>query len=190
MINSPYICLIFSNPLRSFEGFDLTPDAGTTLAKIMNFGLDDRLDSFEVVSIGANKELQLQQNLAVMIKEWEGICFPISSYKETGLYILSGMDDIQALLDDHIIKTLTMRGSAFVRPCEDEVRDWYEKLTRVNQMIEEWGKVQSNWLYLLPIFSSKDIVAQMPEEGRLFVAVDQTFRRNMAVSIQMLASCK
>lgn len=37
-------------------------------------------------------------------------------------------------------------------------------------------------MYLLPIFSSKDIVAQMPEEGRLFVQVDQTFRRYMTVS--------
>lgn len=74
-----------------------------------------------------------------------------------------------------------MRGSAFVKPCETEVRAWYDQLLRVNKTIEEWGKVQSNWLYLLPIFSSKDIVAQMPEEGRLFVQVDQTFRRYMGV---------
>lgn len=75
-----------------------------------------------------------------------------------------------------------MRGSAFVKPCEAEVRSWYDKLTRINRTIEEWGKVQGNWMYLLPIFSSKDIVAQMPEEGRLFVQVDQTFRRYMTVS--------
>lgn len=32
--------------------------------------------------------------------------------------ILSGLDDIQALLDDHLIKALSMRGSAFVKPVE------------------------------------------------------------------------
>lgn len=185
-----YIVNIMCNPalrtrhweeMSEVAEFDLTPDAGTTLAKIMDFGLNEKLESFEIISVGANKELALQTALAAMIKEWEPIVFPISLYKETGIPILSGLDDIQALLDDHIIKTLTMRGSAFVRPCEEEVRNWYEKLTRVNKTIEEWGKVQSNWLYLLPIFSSKDIVAQMPEEGRLFVAVDQTFRRNMTV---------
>lgn len=35
------------------------------------------------------------------------------------------------------------------------------------------------WMYLLPIFSSKDIVAQLPEEGILFSAVDSAFRKTM-----------
>lgn len=49
-----------------------------------------------------------------------------------------------------------------------EVREWYEKLIRMMKTVEEWGRVQAQWLYLLPIFSSKDIISQMPEEGRLF----------------------
>lgn len=81
-----------------------------------------------------------------------------------------------------------MRGSAFVKPCETEVRDWYDQLMRVNATIDEWTKVQGNWMYLLPIFSSKDIVAQMPEEGRLFAQVDQTFRRYMVVCIFVCVS--
>lgn len=74
-------------------------------------------------------------------------------------------------MDDHILKALTMRGSIFVKPYESEVRAFYDKLVRINKTIDEWGKVQSQWLYLLPIFSSKDIVAQMPEEGNLFKEV-------------------
>ncbi|KAL1115990.1 hypothetical protein AAG570_005485 [Ranatra chinensis] len=72
-----------------------------------------------------------------------------------------------------------MRGSAFVKPVEAEVREWYELLDTVNKTIDEWGKVQIQWLYLLPIFSSKDIIAQMPEEGILFQDVDQTYRNIM-----------
>jgi hypothetical protein len=34
--------------------------------------------------------------------------------------------------------------------------------------VEEWGRVQARWLYLLAVFSSKDIINQMPEEGKLF----------------------
>jgi hypothetical protein len=52
--------------------------------------------------------------------------------------------------------------------CVGEVHEWYEKLTGMMKTVEEWGKVQARWLYLLPIFSSKNIVNQMPEEGKLF----------------------
>lgn len=81
---------------------------------------------------------------------------------------MSGVDDVQSLLDDHLIKTISIRGSAFVKPIKEDIKEWYETVNRMNNTLEEWAKVQVQWLYLMPIFSSKDIVAQMPEEGSLF----------------------
>ncbi|XP_037810078.1 dynein heavy chain 12, axonemal [Lucilia sericata] len=170
--------------MSEIAGFDITPDAGTTLRKILNYKLDSKLDQFEIISVGANKELQLWNALQSMIHEWDNKIFPTGPYKETGVQILSNLDDIQALLDDHILKTLSMRGSAFMKPCETEVLAWYDKIKRVNETLDQWGKVQANFLYLLPIFSSKDIVAQMPEEGRLFLIVEQTFTRNMGMILR------
>ncbi|XP_053614808.1 dynein axonemal heavy chain 12 [Plodia interpunctella] len=165
--------------MSTIAGFDLTPTAGTTLRKIINFDLWDEIDQYEIISVAATKELALITNLNKMIAEWTDICFKTSPYKDTGIFILSGLDDIQSVLDDHIVKTIGMRGSAFVKPFETQVRSWYEKIMRVNATIDEWGKVQSQWLYLLPIFSSKDIVAQMPEEGVMFVEVNNIYRRYM-----------
>ncbi|XP_013187525.2 dynein axonemal heavy chain 12 [Amyelois transitella] len=165
--------------MSTIAGFDLTPTAGTTLRKIINFDLWDEIDQYEIISVAATKELALITNLNKMIAEWTDICFKTSPYKDTGIFILSGLDDIQSVLDDHIVKTIGMRGSAFVKPFETQVRAWYEKIIRVNATIDEWGKVQSQWLYLLPIFSSKDIVAQMPEEGVMFVEVNNIYRRYM-----------
>ncbi|XP_046961667.1 dynein axonemal heavy chain 12 [Vanessa cardui] len=165
--------------MSNIAGFDLTPNAGTSLRKIINFDLWEDLDQYEIVSVAATKELALITNLNKMMAEWVDICFKTSPYKDTGIYILTGLDDIQSVLDDHIVKTIGMRGSAFVKPFESQVRAWYEKITRVNATIDEWGKVQSQWLYLLPIFSSKDIVAQMQEEGVMFVEVNNIYRRYM-----------
>ncbi|KFO19799.1 Dynein heavy chain 7, axonemal [Fukomys damarensis] len=162
--------------MSEIVGYDLTPDSGTTLRKILKLNLTPYLDKFEVISAGASKEFSLEKAMNTMIGTWDAISFHISLYRDTGVYILSAVDEIQAILDDQIIKTQTMRGSPFIKPFEKEIKAWEDRLIRIQETIDEWLKVQAQWLYLEPIFCSEDIMQQMPEEGRQFHTVDRHWR--------------
>ena len=55
--------------------------------------------------------------------------------------ILTSIDDIQLILEDHIIKAQTMKGSPFVKPFEKEMNDWEWKLMSMQQITDNWLNV-------------------------------------------------
>ncbi|XP_063405511.1 dynein axonemal heavy chain 12-like isoform X3 [Mytilus trossulus] len=182
--NVPVIAIMCNKGMRerhwtgmsSIAGFDMTPDSGSTLRKVLKLELGPHMEQFEGISAGASKEFSLEKAMIKMKEDWENITFNLSPYRDSGVNILSAVDDIQTTLDDQIVKTQTMRGSPFIKPFDKEIREWEERLLRIQDTIDEWLKVQAQWLYLEPIFSSEDIMQQMPEEGRLFLVVDRNWK--------------
>ena len=77
----------------------------------------------------------------------------------------------QAILDDQIVKTQSMRASPFIKPLEKEALEWDETLNRLQEVVDNWLACQATWQYLEPIFTSPDIMKQMPEEGDKFLQV-------------------
>uniref|UniRef100_A0A8C5TGG8 Dynein axonemal heavy chain 12 n=1 Tax=Malurus cyaneus samueli TaxID=2593467 RepID=A0A8C5TGG8_9PASS len=179
---------VFCNPglrerhwqqMSDIVGYDITPNAGTTLRKVLKQNLSPYLEQFATISVAASKEFSLEKAMIAMTETWDSVSFITNVYRETGIHILSSVDDIQALLDDQIMKSQTMRGSPFIKPFEKEIREWESRLIRIQENIDDWLKLQAQWLYLEPIFSSEDIMQQMPEEGRQFLTVDRLWREIM-----------
>ncbi|XP_036906430.1 dynein heavy chain 3, axonemal-like, partial [Sturnira hondurensis] len=170
--------------ISELVGCEIKPTETTCLANMLEFGFSKFIDKLEPIGAAASKEYSLEKNLEKMKLDWVNMTFNFIKYRDTDTSILCAVDDIQLLLDDHVIKTQTMCGSAFIKPIEAECRKWEEKLVRVQEILDNWLKCQATWLYLEPIFSSEDIIGQMPEEGRKFAIVDSYWKSLMSQAVK------
>ena len=160
-------------------GFPVKVDVSFSLSRALQLQLLEHMEVIEEISEYASKEYSLEKTLDKMQHEWSGVNFDRMDWRETGTTILRGIDDIQAILDDQVVKTQAMRASPYIGALEERVKLWEKRLNNVQETIDEWLKCQQQWLYLEPIFGSDDIMQQMPNEGRKFKTVDATWRKTM-----------
>ncbi|XP_065338071.1 dynein axonemal heavy chain 12-like [Cloeon dipterum] len=157
---------------------EVCPDAGASLRKMLKLPFTpELLQKCEVISYGATKELALDEELSQMREEWEHIHFSLVNDPEQNCSLLSEIEDLQASLASAILRTQSMRGSAFAKPHAQELRAWHNKLTRAAATLTVWASVQEQWRHLSPIFQCcEDASRFMPDEAKLFKLVDSTVR--------------
>ncbi|XP_071486244.1 dynein axonemal heavy chain 3-like [Diadema antillarum] len=165
-------------------GFNMTPQEDTPLVEMLQMGLEKYLEDLSEISSQASKEYAMEKALTKMKSDWQSVHFTFTEYKDTGLAILASPDDVQVLLEDHVVKTATMRGSPFIAPFEAELKEWETRLHRIKNILDSWLKVQAAWLYLEPIFGSEDIRRQIPVEGAMFTTVDGHWKEIMQTSVK------
>ncbi|OQS06495.1 dynein heavy chain [Thraustotheca clavata] len=184
LICTPALCTRHWTEIESITKLDLqVPGGEMTLSHMLDAGLNKYTAQIEDICVGAAKEYSLEQALDKMENEWQGIEFHTKPYRSTGTSILFGTDEMQQLLDDHMVKIQSIRGSRYNKPYLERIGRWEKTLIAIQDITDQWLKVQATWLYLEPIFSSDDIMRQMPTEGMLFKRVDSTWRKNMEETI-------
>lgn len=160
-------------------GQPVTPESYQTLASLVEIDILRITEQLLQISNAAAKEFELNNQLLEMKSEWTSVMFDITQYRDSDTMILASLDDIQTLLDDHILKAQAMRGSPYISALGEKATNWEEKLISMQDILDVWVKVQSTWMYLEPIFNSEDIMRQMPVEGRNFKSVDRVWRKIM-----------
>ncbi|KAF0700736.1 Aste57867_8791 [Aphanomyces stellatus] len=184
LICTPALCPRHWTEIEAITKLDLHPPSGElTLHHMLDAGLHKFTAQIEDICVGAAKEYSLEQALDKMEREWEGVEFHTKPYRTTGTSILCATDEMQQQLDDHMVKIQSIRGSRYNKPYLERIGRWEKTLVAIQDITDQWLKVQATWLYLEPIFSSDDIMRQMPTEGMLFKRVDTTWRQNMEDTI-------
>lgn len=160
-------------------GEPCNPELFSTLSSMIDVDIMRIVDRLNEISNAAGKEYELNIQLVGMQSEWTEIVFDLLPYRDSDTHILAGLDDVQTLLDDHILKAQAMRGSPYIAALGEKATNWEDKLISMQDILDIWVLVQSTWMYLEPIFCSEDIMRQMPAEGRNFKAVDRIWRKIM-----------
>lgn len=147
--------------------------------------LIDHVKKVTEISEKAEKEYKNLCILRAMYAGWDNVELKLKSWKEGIYYVIVGdsVDEIQTLLDDHIIQTQTMKGSQFAKIFEAEIAKWEGDLLYLRDSLELWLKVQANWIYLSPIFASPDITKELPAENSKFQNVNNEWKDLMSKTL-------
>lgn len=107
--------------ISAIIGIPIKVDVDLTLARIIDMGLLPLVSQFESISDNASKEATLEKAMDKMEKDWADLYFTVNPFKDTGTYVIAGVDDIQLLLDDHIVRTVTIKNSPNIKPFEERI---------------------------------------------------------------------
>jgi len=152
-----------------------------TLKDIIAKGVEFHKEEITDISELASKEYSLEKSLQRMRSEWEKQEFVVILKPDTDIKLLAGnrLEEMQLLLDEHIVTAQQIRANPFVAPMEEEAIEWEKKLLTLRGVIEKWIIVQMDYIYLRPIFDSEDITKRLPGEAKKFLDIDLTWHELM-----------
>ena len=154
-----------------------------TLWQVLDLKIHDVLPKIAEISENAKKESRLEDMLRSMKREWETIHFEITTFRDTEIPILSGLkvEEMQNKLDEDVLISQTIKNSPSVLPLLEEARSWERTMLFTQETIEIWLRVQSNYLYLWPIFNSvgiqDEVKSLLDSDG--FANVDKAWQKIM-----------
>lgn len=156
----------------------------------MDKGVEEALDKVQVVSAAATKEWSLKNAMKKMEQEWQGKEFKVQENKETKTYTLGSVEEIQAILDDQLVKIQSMLASPYIKPLQAHAEEWADRLNTLQSIIDNQLTCQQTWQYLEPIFSSGDIMNQVsppllpvPAPARAAMRLPRPPRRSLRRSV-------
>ncbi|XP_073833430.1 dynein heavy chain at 16F isoform X2 [Musca autumnalis] len=134
-------------------------------------------NSLMEISSQATGEAQLENMLKSLEAVWkEQELSVVCHHDQKDVFILAGTEELQAVLDDSNVNINTIAASKYVTPIKNKVDEWIGALEQFGKTLEVWMDCQTSWIYLEAIFASPDIQRQLPQEAKMFFAVDKSFK--------------
>ena len=155
----------------------------TTLGTLIDLNVMKFQEEIGTICGKAVQEAELKKMLMKIEREWKDLALVVILYKEQkDNFVLGGLDDVIAKLDESLVAINIVLGSRFVEPIRTEVTEWSRRLLLFSETIDEWMTCQKNWMYLESIFSAPDIQKQLPDDAALFAQARAVGRMSQSIN--------
>ena len=146
-----------------------------TLQSLMKFKAISYKKEIEEISTQATRENLLELKITSINDRWKEKKFILKPYKVKGTYILENISEIIQLIDQSFISITTMLEDKYVLPLLSQIESWKKTLRSLELVIEELSLLQSQWKYLVDVFSSTELRKELITEVSRFEGVDKFF---------------
>ena len=166
--------------INKLAGIDIQNAENFTLFDLIDKKITDHQEAIATIATAAQQESLLEEMMFKINSVWDTTDFEVKSYKDIkDLYILGDTSEVVGNLDDSLVTINTILGSRYVAGIRSAVDALRAKLMLFQETLDEWLNCQKNWMYLETIFSSPDIVKQLPVAAKTFQLVDKFWKQVM-----------
>lgn len=87
----------------------------SSLSELLSLGVLELLEEIGDISDCASREKKLEDAIQKMKDEWKHIRFELQEFRNSGTYILKAAEPIWDMLDEHIMKTMSIAASPYIK---------------------------------------------------------------------------
>lgn len=152
------------------------------LAQLFEADLLKIEEEIEDITDSAGKQAKIERDLRDTIDTfWANAELEIKTYStfEYPCTIGGSVSEIQETLEEHVMQLMQMQAMRCVTPFKSEVQQKIAMLSEVGETISKWIRVQTDWQKMVSVFTTGDIMKQMPIESKLFRNVDNSWKKIM-----------
>ena len=157
------------------------------LESIIEANLMRNADEIMDLTVASEKEAELEHRLKDITQEWRDKTMTFAAYKHRGLVTLKPEEtgQLKEQLDETLVILGSIVASKYVAPFRAEATLWCSRLTLVGETLNSFLEVQSLWMYLEAVFSTGDIMKQLPADAKRFSIVDKQWVKIFAKAREM-----
>lgn len=170
--------------LQTILGFSIRPfdhdrsaRTALTLGTLVNMQLAPFGPQINRIAMEATQERVLKEMLDKIVALWEHMEFEVKPYKDAkDSYVLVSYENVYTSLEESLVSMTAILSSKYLTPIKDIATTWQRRLAIFQETLDAWIECQRKWMHLESIFAAPDILKQLPNEGILFVGVNQFWK--------------